>query len=556
MDQSTKTLADYLDLIKRRKVYIVVIWFLVSLTSLIVAYNLPKIYRSTATILIETPIPSNLFASEVSHYADVQIQSVYQRVMTSDNLFAIIESNGLYQDFKKSKTKFELAALFKKSTEVKLAKSNFSGMTEIVFDISFRHKEAIKAKEVASDLVTLFTEESDRSRTQRTIKVTDFLMEESDKLSRDLQEINNRIAKYKEENYFNLPEQVQDNRAVIERTDDELRNTNRQIYTLKDRVAFLGSALATTPKELSISDRDDDNRPQSREQTIRNLMAQYLRFSSTYSRLHPTMIRLKNELKALDPDFEKLPVEGSVQKQLAESKRELKFLEETHADNHPDLARHRKQINRLEQLVGKSIANPAYLTLVSQYRSSQLELRSLMDKRDYLNAKIEKIQANLLLSPRVEIEYKGLLRKQEGIIKKYTQLKEKWLDAKLVKTLAEQQGQQNLTIIEKPFIPKHPEKAVRRKVAIGGFIMGIIAGLGVAFFIEFMDPRVRGYREISEITGLMPLIVIPYMETPAELEENLVKQSQIRKIIVWASLTFILLASVIIVIFFLPLMQV
>ena len=173
-----------------------------------------------------------------------------------------------------------------------------------------------------------------------------------------------------------------------------------------------------------------------------------------------------------------------------------------------------------------------------------------------MNAKIEKIQANLLLAPRVEIEYKDLLRKQDGIIKKYTQLKEKWLDAKLVKTLAEQQGQQNLTIIEKPFIPKHPEKAVRRKVAIGGFIMGIIAGLGVAFFVEFMDPRVRGYRAISEITGLMPLIVIPYMETPDELEEKLVKQSKMRKIIVWASLTFILLASVIIVIFFLPLMQV
>ena len=111
MEQNTKTLADYLDLIKRRKYYIVVIWFLVSLTSIIVAYNLPKIYRSTATILIESQIPGHLFASGVTQYADVKIQSVYQRVMTTDNVFAIIESNGLYKGFKKSKTKFELASI-------------------------------------------------------------------------------------------------------------------------------------------------------------------------------------------------------------------------------------------------------------------------------------------------------------------------------------------------------------------------------------------------------------------------------------------------------------
>jgi len=100
MEQNTKTLADYLDLVKRRKYYIVVTWLLVSVTSVIVAYNLPKIYRSTATMLIEAPIPTNLVESTISQFADEQIQSIYQRVMATDNVLSIIDANGLYKDIK------------------------------------------------------------------------------------------------------------------------------------------------------------------------------------------------------------------------------------------------------------------------------------------------------------------------------------------------------------------------------------------------------------------------------------------------------------------------
>jgi hypothetical protein len=85
--------------------------------------------------------------------------------------------------------------------------------------------------------------------------------------------------------------------------------------------------------------------------------------------------------------------------------------------------------------------------------------------------------------------------------------------------------------------------------------MGIIAGLGVAFFVEFLEPGLRGYRAITEVTGLMPLVVVPYIEAPSELEERLVKQSQMRKIIVWTGVAFIMLATVVICIFFLPLVQ-
>jgi polysaccharide biosynthesis transport protein len=569
MEPYTKTPADYYDLLKRRKSYIIVTWLLVSLISVIVAYNLPKIYRSTATMLIDAPIPTKLFESTVSQYADEQIQSIYQRVMTTDNMLSIIESNRLYSDIKNDFTRYDLANLFKKNTEVKLAASSLtpqanSGVAEIAFNISFSDSDAIKARDITSKLAALFIEQNDKARTQRAIRATDFLMEESDKLNRDLQEIDSKIAKYKEQNNFSLPEQVQGNIAAIDRMEIEMRDTDNQIRATKERIAFLTAELARAQQE--IPGKLDDKAPQTRDGALRIMRAQYLRFSSIYSSTHPSVIRLKREIKALDPAFEGQPAEEDVVKQLTEARRELKLLKETYADDHPNVTQRKKQIDKLERQLKKTslrsqpeqaamqTTNPAYFSVEAQYKSSQSELQSLIHKQDYLKEKLEQMRNILLLAPQIEMGYTDLIRERDNTIKKYTQLKEKWLDAKLIQTLEEQQQGQTITIIEQPAIASHPEKAIRRKVAIGGFFMGLIAGLGVAFFVEFTEPGVRGYRAISQITGLMPLVVVPYIESPAELEERLVKQSQERKIAVRTSVALILLTiAVLMYFFFLPL---
>lgn len=569
MEQYTKTLADYFDLVQRRKYYIIVTWLLISSVSVIVAYHLPKVYRSTATMLIEAPIPTKLFESTVSQYAEEQIQSIYQRVMTTDNVLSIIDANNFYSDIRNDFTPYELADLFKKNTDVKLATSALapqsnSRMAEIAFDISFSDPEATKAQEIAGKLAALFIAQNDKARTQRAIRATDFLMEESDKLNQELQEVDRKIAAYKEQNNFTLPEQVQGNLAAIDRMEAELRDTDSQIRSTKERGIFLAAELARAQQEFPGTLDDKASRSGS---SLSALRAQYLRFSSIYSPTHPSLVRLKREIKALDPSFEGQAAATDVANQLEEAKDELKLLEETYADDHPDIAKHKKQIASLEQRLksassrsqqaqdmGRPSISPAYLGIEAQYRSSQSELQSLMQKQDYLKAKLEKTQNSLLQAPQVEIGYTNLIRERDNTMKKYTQLKEKLLDAKVVQTMEEQEQGQTLTIIEQPTLPLHPEKAVRRKVAIGGFIMGLIGGLGVAFFVEFMDPGLRGYRAISEVTGLTPLVAIPYIESLSESEQRLVQQAQQRKVIVWASVVFILLVvALLMYFFFLPL---
>jgi hypothetical protein len=70
-----------------------------------------------------------------------------------------------------------------------------------------------------------------------------------------------------------------------------------------------------------------------------------------------------------------------------------------------------------------------------------------------------------------------------------------------------------------------------------------------------MTSGIRGYRAISEVTGLMPLVVIPYIEAPFELAERLVKQTKMKKIMIYAGVTLILLTTIVIYIYSIPLAE-
>ncbi len=553
MGQSDKTLAEYFYIIKRRKTIVLVTWFIITVVSVLVALSMPKVYRSTATLLIEAPLSSKLVESSVSQFADEQIQSIYQRIMTTDNVISIIDSFHLYEEIRETESKQKLAEMFTGNTEVMLAATtltprSISGMADIAFNISFLDNSPIKAKEIASKLTDLFIALNDKFRTQRAIKTTDFLQEETEKLNSEIEELDNKIAHYKEQYNFSLPEQVQGNLASIDRTENEIRDTDNLIRTTKERVAYLSAEIARL---------DDYPMPQlnykaplSKDESLRSLKAQYLQLSSIYTPTHPSVTRLKREIKLLDPSFDGQSPDVDVVKQLADADQELRLLEETYSSSHPEIIKRKKQITSLEERLknpkqdkaveskteGTASRNPSFVGLESQLKASQSELISLQEKLEYLRAKLEKMLTANSLAPQIEKGYNDLMRERDNTVKKYNQLKEKLLDAKLLQTQEQEQQGQTITIIEPANIPDHAEKAIRRKVAIGGFFFGLIAGIAIAMLQDFLKPTVIGYRSVSAITGLMPIVIIPYLENPAEELKTLAKKKQ-EKILLISSIT-------------------
>ena len=98
----TRTFSDYLALLRRRRTLILTIGASLVVASAALAFLLPAVYRSTATILIEEQeIPSDLVRAAIATYADQRIETIKQQVLSRSTLWRIVEQYDLYKKLRK-----------------------------------------------------------------------------------------------------------------------------------------------------------------------------------------------------------------------------------------------------------------------------------------------------------------------------------------------------------------------------------------------------------------------------------------------------------------------
>ena len=97
--ETPSSLGDYLGVLRRRRIYLLTILPAALLLAVYLAYALPAIYRSSATILLEpSSIPTELVQTTVTSYADQQIELVSRRVLTPENLEPLVKEVDPYPD--------------------------------------------------------------------------------------------------------------------------------------------------------------------------------------------------------------------------------------------------------------------------------------------------------------------------------------------------------------------------------------------------------------------------------------------------------------------------
>ena len=70
MADNPQVLSEYAAILQRRKIHFAIPAALIFIAAVVLAFTLPPVYRSTATILIERPqVPADMVASSVTGYA-------------------------------------------------------------------------------------------------------------------------------------------------------------------------------------------------------------------------------------------------------------------------------------------------------------------------------------------------------------------------------------------------------------------------------------------------------------------------------------------------------
>jgi protein tyrosine kinase modulator len=194
--------SHYFEILKKRKFYILIPFILVAAIGSAVVMLWPPTYLSEGKILVESQqIPTDLVRPTVTTTARERLQVIEQRVMTRDNVLAIMDKYQIFADRRDTLSRTELLDLMRENIRIKSvdvdqlrAREN---RTTIALTVGFTNRRPDIATKVANDLITLFLNEDARNRTNRAMETTKFLAREVQRLETELGSIENKISELK-----------------------------------------------------------------------------------------------------------------------------------------------------------------------------------------------------------------------------------------------------------------------------------------------------------------------------------------------------------------------
>jgi uncharacterized protein involved in exopolysaccharide biosynthesis len=539
-EEDIKGLKDYLAILRRRKRPLFLPMVLILVASIAAALTLPAKYRSTATILIEKQeIPSEMVRSSVTSYADQRIQVISQRVMTTQNLNEIIEKYDLYPEERRRESleqvigrMREAIALEMISADVVDPRSGRPTEATIAFTLSYESKSPDLAQKVANELVSLFLTENIETRTQMAADTSSFLGTEAEKLSDRISDLEQKLAEFKQRNVGNLPEMVNVNLELMDRTDRQLLETESQIRSLKEREIYLESELIkTSPNALLYSDGGE--RILTSEDRLKSLKAQYVSAASRLSADHPDIMKMRKEIAALRAEVHGTVDTTELERRLASERSALEAARKRYLPAHPDVKKLEASVAGLEKQVQRAGAvfsgplpttrpdNPAYIQLQARLNAAQTEIRALEHSRDKLKAKLANYEARLIMAPLAEREYRLLTRDYENALTKYREIRSKQMEAQLSEKLERERKGERFVLIEPPLLPEEPVSPNRPAILFLGLVFSIAGGIGTAAVTESMDQTVRDVKDLRSLTNAHPLAVISTIETLGDQRRRL-----------------------------------
>jgi len=556
MENDNKGIQEYIALVKRNKKNMLRVGLGVFSFVTLIAILLPSTYKSTGTVLIEQQeIPKDLVQSTVTSYAGERIQVISQRIMATDNLKRIIDKFDLFHEGRKSKSDSYFMEEMREAIELEMVsaevidpKSGRPAEATIAFQISYEAESAKTAQDVANELVTLYLDENIKRRTRSAEDASKFLDLQAKKIRETISQLELKLEEFKKRNAGNLPENQALNMQLMDRTGQQIFEVDKQVSVLSERQLYLSAELAQVNPNLDIYTTTGE-RIYGSSDRLKILQAEYISLSARYSASHPSVVKIRKEMAALEREVGGVD-RSEIRVQLNQKRTLLATLTDRYSADHPDVKKLKQEIAVLEKESRRPVkqkktsasrpTNPAYLQLQTQLHTVNASLRSLQKSRNKLSNKLVKYEQSLLRTPGVEREYLELTRDYENAKNKYNEIKNKQMRADMARAMEQGSKGERFTLIEPPNLPLSPYKPNRFAIILLGAILSIGIALAYASIKENMFPVINNSRDLAAITGEAPLVIIPYIETDEDREEQ---QRKLINTMYWAAGGVVLLMT-------------
>ena len=512
--------SDYLDILRRRKWYIVFSILVILFGASVYSVVAPEKYKSSTTILvIPQRVPEGYVRSTISSRVDEHLSTIWQQVLSRTRLLAVMDELGLYKEERKKLPAEVVVEMMRKTVEIKIASaSNRAGgrrgsreSSEDAFTLTVTHENPQMAMMTASRLASFFIDENLRSREQQAVGTSEFLESQLQATKRRLEAQEEKVKQYKLQFMGELPQQLQANLQILSRLQEQMRNNSDATRQAQDRKVYIEAQAGVLEAQLSAQMSAAERA--AREAATGGPEAPFSGVGSSTTTLGIELSAKKSQLAALSakytenyPEIRRLKQEvAQLEKQLADA-----IVQEGSAGNGAVPSRQLPTAGSgaSSQAPG-AMQRDEILRLRAQRTSIDSEIASLRKDRQGIEKTIAGLEARIEQSPRREQEMVALTRDYENLRASYDDLLKKKLDAEVSQNLEKRQKGEQFQILDPADLPQEPFTPNRPKVFGIAFAVALFVGFGGAIGMEMLNPTLRGKRDFQHFFQVPVFASIP-----------------------------------------------
>ena len=457
-EEASLNLRHYWHVILERRWLVIVSFITVFILALIYIFKATPIYRATATLQIDREY-SSVFSSSDSFVADSREQDYLQ------TQYKNLASRSLIDQVREELVLDEDERYAKEIDRSKAILDDISitpvRLSRLVY-ISAEHSSPEKAMKIANTLVKTFVDNNMEFKLRKLGDVYDYLKAEAVALQNGVTEAERAIQSYKE--FIG--------NISIEKDQDIVFQS----------LAKAQLDLASAQSEATVA--------QSVAQEIEKLIMEGVSLESV-------------------PQISRDARIASLQSTLATLDAELESLLVRYKDKWPAVMQMRERIASLQDTIDEKAKEI--------YRSYQYEAEQAQAKVDELQKLVQVRQEENLNLNEKRIGYDDLVRQAQGKRDLYNKILSSIEEANIVSN----GNANNMRVVDQAILPL---KAVKPRIILGllmGIIGGCAAGVGLAFFVNYLDDSIKTQDDVETYLKMAFLGYIPNIKTNSLVERDL-----------------------------------
>ncbi len=472
--------AEYLDVLRIRWPWIVVPLILGAVISLIAVRYVPKRYVSRTVIMVESEkIPRSFIPRITTSRVRDQIRTVEQEVLARPRLERVVDELDPYPDLMASAGRAYVVELIRSRTGV-----NVRGQDAFV--IEYIDTEPLRAQRMVTRLASLFIEETTGARERQVQGASEFIDSQLEQTRTEMENLEASLQVLKQRYMGMLPSQLDANLATLQRFQMEQQSIGAKIESAKDRMALLERQLAM---------QVDMDEPEA-------------------------------QLIPVSPSGTGSATITGKQREIRLLKARLADLRERYTAEHPDVVAISSRIQRLESEPAANLeaeeseeglvdaVSPQGLILMelrAQVASVKKDIEDMAQQEVDIRGEIRKYQQRVEMIPKVENELQALERDHGMVASYYSELMSRKLQAETAGDVERRWKEEQFRILDPAQIadtPVFPQKSIFLAV---GTLIGLGAGIGLAFLMELLDHSIKYGRELEAAFSFPLVMTLPHI---------------------------------------------